>query len=57
MECNDGTSGQDWELSTKSKNEREHERILKEIETTDTAFIGASLRYHINSPSEIEVSV
>ena len=25
--------------------DREHERILNEIETTDTAFIGASLRY------------
>ena len=27
------------------KTDREHERILNEIETTDTAFIGASLRY------------
>ena len=27
-----------------SKIDREHERILNEIETTDTAFIGASLR-------------
>ena len=44
MENGDGV-GQDWELSSKSKNEREHERILKEIETTDTAFVGASLRY------------
>ena len=27
--------------------DREHERILNEIETTDTAFIGASLRYSL----------
>lgn len=27
-----------------NKIDREHERILNEIETTDTAFIGASLR-------------
>nr|XP_039264317.1 exocyst complex component 6B-like isoform X1 [Styela clava] len=36
----DVISGGDQELDT----DREHERILKEIETTDTAFIGASLR-------------
>lgn len=45
MDYTNGSSGQDWELSANSKNEREHERILKEIETTDTAFVGASLRY------------
>jgi len=27
-----------------TKTDREHERILNEIESTDTAFIGASLR-------------
>lgn len=27
-----------------TKVDREHDRILKEIETTDTAFVGASLR-------------
>lgn len=29
-----------------TKIDREHDRILKEIETTDPAFIGASLRYN-----------
>ena len=45
--------GVDLNTETETKVDREHERILNEIETTDTAFIGASLRYEFFKYSEI----
>lgn len=44
MECIEQEKASEPVTEQETKTDREHDRILNEIETTDTAFIGASLR-------------